>query len=553
MERPDDMRVQAPEPTMVIALLSGVALGLAFPEPGWPGLAWVAPGGLLLCGAGRDGWGRVRAGLVGGLGFNLVALRWLLNIPFPGGAVAAWLALSAYLAAFLAGWLWWCWSLMPGAGSATGGRSTWIGTVDRLLAASWLTRTVWLVGVAAGWVTAEMVVGRLFSGFPWTALGVTQFRMIPVAQLAAWTGVPGISFVLVWVSASLALAGLRVAREPSARWGWMTEARLPLLVAVALASAGILRLEPDPEGGRELHLALVQPSIPQQLIWDHTKDEERFEQMLQLSELALRGEPDVLVWPESALPSFTETHYRAVTNLVATHQVWMVFGAEDSELRPSATEEAFDYFNAAFLLSPDGRLAGSYRKQHLVIFGEYVPLVRWLPFTKWLTPIEAGFTPGTGPVTFALRRPDVRLSVLICFEDVFAPQVRRHAAQGPDLLLNLTNNGWFGRGSAQWQHAANAVFRAIENGLPLVRCTNDGLTCWIDRFGRVRQWLGQNSGDIHAPGFLQVRVPLPPAAAPGGNTFYSQHGEVFGWGCLVWTLIASGIRWWRRSSRRSGG
>lgn len=533
---------------MAASVVCGLALGVAFPDPGWAGLAWIAPGGMLLAAAGQGGWGSFRVGYAAGLAFNLVALRWILNIPFPVGAVAGWIALAAYLALFQGVWVCACCRLLPAPPVGGSEAVRWAATMDALLAGSWVRRTGWTLTVAAVWVGLEMIQSRLFSGFPWTALGVTQFRLVPLTQLAAWTGVAGLSFLLVWTAASLSLALVRLAREPSARWGWMSEVRVPLLVVAALGCAGMLRLEPDPAGGPALRLALVQPSIPQKLIWDREKDGERFDHILRLSELAVQGQPDVLVWPESALPDLTEANYRAITNLVIRHRVWMVLGADDAESRRGTKGEETDYFNAAFLLTPQGRVAASYRKQHLVIFGEYVPLVRWLPLIRYVTPIDAGFTEGAGPVVFSLDRPAVRMSPLICFEDVFAPQVRRHAADTVDILLNVTNNGWFGRGSAQIQHAANATFRAIENGLPLVRCTNDGLTCWIDRYGRVRQWLGEKGGDLHAAGFLQVNVPLGGARS---GTFYSRHGEVFGWGCAALAgLAALAVR--RGTTTRAG-
>ncbi|MCZ7637214.1 MAG: apolipoprotein N-acyltransferase [Verrucomicrobia bacterium] len=258
---------------------------------------------------------------------------------------------------------------------------------------------------------------------------------------------------------------------------------------------------------RELRLALVQPSIPQRLLWDDREATNRFRQLLDLSSLALAAQPHLLVWPEASLPNLSDADYRALIDLIAHHRIWMILGADDAERRP---EGGFDAYNSAFLFDPTGHYRTTYRKQRLVIFGEYIPLERWLPFLKHFTPIEGSFTPGPGPVPFVLTNPPVNLSVLICFEDVFARDTRLHVTPDTDFLLNLTNNGWFGESAAQYQHAANAVFRAIENGVPLVRCANNGLTCWIDERGRLRQALGWPDGNIYAPGFLSVRLPLGP-------------------------------------------
>src|SRR2546430_2548120 len=125
----------------------------------------------------------------------------------------------------------------------------------------------------------------------------------------------------------------------------------------------------------------------------------------------------------------------------------------------------------------------------------------------------------------------VKLCVLICFEDVIPGLTRQSANDDIDFLLNLTNDGWFGESAAQWQQAANGVFRAVENGLPLVRCTNNGLTCWIDSRGRLREILRSESGDVYGPGFLVAKIPLPSAGQRRKPTFYHRHGDWFGWGC----------------------
>ena len=201
-----------------------------------------------------------------------------------------------------------------------------------------------------------------------------------------------------------------------------------------------------------------------------------------------------------------------------------------------------DYFNAAFLFDPDGRFVATYRKRHLVVFGEYLPLARALPFLRRIIPVPGDFTPGDRAGSFELSEPRARLSPLICFEDVIPGLTRRSAGDDTDLLLNLTNDGWFGQSAAQWQQAANAVFRAVENGLPLVRCTNNGLTCWIDSRGRLRQVLRSESGSVYAAGFMIAKIPLSPAGEKREMTFYHRHGDWFGWGCVILSAVACAVR-----------
>ncbi len=164
-----------------------------------------------------------------------------------------------------------------------------------------------------------------------------------------------------------------------------------------------------------------------------------------------------------------------------------------------------------------------------MIFGEYIPLVRWLPFLRWLTPVGDGFTPGDRVVPFNLTGLGASISPLICFEDAFPQEARSHAGPDTDFLVNLTNDGWFGDGPEQKQHAEMAVFRAVENGVPLVRCTNNGLTCWIDAQGRIRE-IHETGGSIYGPGFIAPEIPL--RGPDRGRTFYNQHGDWLGGGAV---------------------
>ena len=588
-----------------VALLGGATLALAFPLPGVAGLAWFAPGLILLATLGAPRGTAFRLGYLAGLAHNLISLRWLLHIPFPAGAIAGWLALSAYVALYPALWTWLCWRLLPGlenslsrqplAGSlrrhssaaangdsgepADRGEETaspaWRAALASVAERSWAQRTLWALACATAWVATEIAVGRLFTGFPWNPLGASQYRLLPIIHIAAFTGVHGVSFLVVWVAVALFIGGLRLAlrvTEPdrgltpaspwrqtlppvttprgpfvSFRFALLADLGVPLLAVMVVAYSGARALVQPRSAEREIKLALVQPSIPQRLIWDPAETTNRFHKLMDLSALALASKPDVLVWPEAALPSFSDANYRALTNLIAAHHTWMVFGADDFIRRPDGE---YDAYNSAFLFDPAGQYVATYHKQLLVIFGEYVPLARWLPFTKYLTPIEGSFASGDRPVTFETTSPVAHFSVLICFEDVFGRDARKHVEPDTDFLLNLTNDGWFGESSAQWQQAANAVFRAVENGVPLVRCTNNGLTCWIDELGRIRDGLGLKDGNIYQPGFLSLRLPMRPAGTANAPTFYRQHGDLFGWGCVVWVVFIVGLRWSIQRNRR---
>ncbi len=520
------------------ALAGGALLGLAFPTPGWAGLAWLGPGLLLFGAIGLPPGAAFRYGWLAGLVHFLVTLRWLLHIPFPAGAVAGWLALSAYCAVYPGLWIWLSLRVLK---LGADGPDPFRFGVSEFTGRQWFTRLRQLLFVAALWIALEMVLARFLTGFPWCPLGLTQWRNAPLIQLASVTGVYGVSFLLVWFSGSLAAAVAGVAQRPANRFGWTADLRGPLFVLLIVVGIGFNRAVRLPAADtRPLTLALVQPSIPQELIWDSEANPARFEKVFKLSQQALATRPDVLVWPEGSLPDMTREQLTDMTKLFAGSDTWWIFGSADAEAAPPEDGAKWRHYNSAFLFTPDGRYADTYRKRRLVIFGEYIPFERTLPFMKWLTPIGASFTPGPGPGWFHLgSATNVNVAPMICFEDVFPHHTRAHVSPETDFVLELTNNGWFGESGAQWQHCASAVFRAVENGVPVVRCTNNGITCWIDEFGRMGALFSEGDGNVYGAGFLLTTVPLRPEGSLRDLTWYHEHGDAFGWSCVV--IAAGGI------------
>jgi apolipoprotein N-acyltransferase len=409
------------------------------------------------------------------------------------------------------------------------------------LGSGWSRRTLWALFGATAWVALEMIVARIFGGFPWNLLGDSLYRMGPLIQIASITGVYGVSFLIVWTSLSILSAAVRLLRAPAMRSVWLAELFLPILTVALLFAFGSYRMMHGPAATRTIKVAFVQPSIPQTLIWDESNDDERFRDLVRLSEEALTNKIDLLLWPEAAVPKklrYDKDTYEAVTGLARNHHVWMIIGADDMEPRPGAKSvEDIDFYNSSFLINPEGRIARSYRKRALVIFGEYIPLERVLPLFKWFTPVQGGFTRGERAIPFELDSPQAKTSVLICFEDTFPHLAREYVEPDTDFLVNLTNNGWFGEGAAQWQHAAAALFRAVENGRPLLRCSNNGLTCWLDEYGRIREIFRDAHGTIYGSGYMISEIPLFSTGERPATTFYNLHGDVFGWSCVVITAL----------------
>lgn len=517
------------------AALGGLLLTAAFPSLGLAWLAWIAPGMILFSALGTSGARAFRIGFAGGVAHFLSSLYWLLYMPLtwhglPLAPCLGWLALSAYCALFPGIWAWLCWRIFPGPAN-----------LENFLALGWIKRSGWAFAAGAIWAALEFVRGTFLTGFPWNFVGASQFRVLPLIQIASVTGILGVSFLVVWTSVALAGVAAALTKRLTSVRLW-AHAGLPLVVVMATGCWGFLQLVPPAVKTKELKVAMVQPGIPQTEIWDPSRDQARFETVLDLSKKALAQKPQLLLWPESAAPDLSQETQDAISQFVHANKVWLVFCAGTMEPAPSG---GMAIYNSSLICGPDGSLGNIYHKRRLVIFGEYVPLVHWLPFLKFLTDIGDNIEPGERPVNFDMTDPSVKMSVLICFEDMFAQEAREHAGPGVDFLVNLTNDGWFGHASEQWQQAAGGIFRAVENGIPILRCTNDGITCWADAHGRVRQVLGEGR-NVYAPGFMVADVPL---RNPGNReqTIYNRFGDWFPIGCSMIGLVCLGSTFLRRN------
>jgi apolipoprotein N-acyltransferase len=520
-----------------LAIAAGLALAMSFPKWGVAGLAWVAPGLMLASAMGTSSKEAFRLGFIAGLANWLVGIYWLLLIPVKFAPIVGWLLLCTFLSLYMGAWVWLSWKtypLVPKSEIAVRDAPAWF------YGSNALQRVVWSFGCAAFWVAMEVIQGRFLSGFPWNFLGTSQYKMLPLIQFASYTGVYGVSFLVVWFSVSLMCAIIALIQTPANRWYTVRELFLPASVVVIAMTSGFSSLRQPEKPARTIRMALIQPSIPQTVIWDPEGAAPRFRQLIALTKDALAENPEVVVWPEAAVPAhFDEEIREIISGLAKQSKTWVIFGADDRE----ASETKTNYYNSAFAVSPDGKVLGSYRKRQLVMFGEYVPFSRYLPFLKDFTQVYGEFTPGRAPMPFHLDTLGVTTSVLICFEDLFPHLGREYVSTNMDFLLNLTNNGWFGESAAQWQHAVGAVFRAIENGLPLVRCANNGLSCWVDPEGGMHDiYFPDGTKDIYRAGYKIVSVPIFKKQTRE-LTYYTKHGDVFGWACVAFTVVFPLSRW----------
>lgn len=503
------------------AVLTGLLLAAAFPPLELREAAWIALVPLLVAVRFVSPRDALR------LGFAAGALGWLLSIHWLSRVtVAGWCLLSLYCALYVGAAAWFAarWWRRHGT--------------DRFL-----PNLAFMAGLAAWWAGLEWVRSHFATGFPWNALGVSQYRNAALLQVAAWGGVYAVSALIVWVNAGIAATVLRYA-ERGGRWGRRPHPELFaafLLVALAFAG-GVYRIRGMDLGETRLRAALIQTNIPQDDKWDEAKVELIYQRLRDLTLAALHSGPlDLVIWPESALPDDVRSSppsYDLVYTL-CTNGVPILVGSMDTEWPDAGPPR---YFNSTFLFDAEGMLAGAYDKRHLVPFGEYVPLRRLLPFMKAMTPIPDSFTPGRTSTVFRLSSPPVSFSALICFEDTVAPLARTSVRNGARLLVNQTNDAWFDPSSASRQHMAQCVLRCVENAVPAVRVANTGVTCHIDRRGAVRAILADDRGGTVFEGFIPVTVEVPPDDMP--LTFYTRHGDLFAVTALL-AGLATALALWR--------
>ena len=392
------------------------------------------------------------------------------------------------------------------------------------------------------WVALEYLRTYLLSGFPWAVIGYSQHRLLPFVQIAELTSVYGVSFLIVGVNA--VFSRMLHADAPEKRRGLLVWATAATTLVCACLGFGFWRLNdldtPERPGTRPLTVALIQGNIPQELKWDNTFKDETigvYRDLTAKAAVTAKGAggegPDLVVWPETAAPFYFQSDSRRafeVRSIARDVGVPILFGCPAFNRH----ENRLRYLNRAYLLSDQGEVLGFYDKLHLVLFGEYNPL----PVITKLVSGAGDFSPGEDLVTF--RFPGGAFGVVICFEGIFPALDRRFVAEGAELLVNITNDAWFGKTSAPYQHLAMVTFRAVENRVPVVRAANTGVTAVIDVTGRITARTA-----IFERDFLVETVRVG-----DGGTFYTRHGDLFAQACSAAAAILLGIAFVRARRER---
>jgi apolipoprotein N-acyltransferase len=339
----------------------------------------------------------------------------------------------------------------------------------------------------------EVFCSWLFTGFPWLTLS-TAFAFQPAwTQAASLVGAYGLSAFYA-VAAFAAAAACLESGKPR-----LTAAAVALGILLALPGYGMFRLAPTPEREEQpLSLIMVQGNIDQSLKWERAFQKATLDHYLALSKEALSAcasspscpKPELLLWPETAMPFYFQQHNEyadTIRRFATDNGVYLAFGAP----AVSRDSHSTSLLNRLYMLSPSGSTAGFYDKEHLVPFGEYTPFATSIPFLSDVLQ-GMGFIPGMHNESLRLRRqgnPDLLLGALICYEAIFPALAQERVEQGAEILINVSNDGWFRKSSAPLQHLAHAVLRCVEQSRSLARATNTGITAVIDPYGRITAYL----------------------------------------------------------------
>ncbi len=498
---------------IISAVASGLLLTGSFPKIGIYWLAWLAFVPLLAALRNLSFKNGFRLGFLAGLVHYLTLIYWLSCTMKTYGHLPLYLCVpvlflfSSYLALYVA---------------------VFSATLTRLCRKP----LICLFMIPVLWVSLEYLRSFLFSGFPWELIGYSQFNNLRIIQISDIFGVYGVSFLIALSNAAIFLAFLYLTKK-----NWQEEVVSKSIATVSITffilifglawSYGKWRIQSIDNlisASPSVSITIVQGNIEQAKKWDIAFQNETTKKYVKLSLLAKEHKPDLVVWPETATP-FYLLHNTRLSNMVQKGiydtDADFLIGSPSFVRRKNSVE----YYNSAYLIGSDGKVSGKYDKVHLVPFGEYVPFKKWLPFLGKMVEQVGDFRPGSKGNTISFR--NCGLGLQICYEIIFPDLSRAMAKNNALLLVNITNDAWFGRTSAPYQHFSMAVFRAVENRRSLIRSANTGISGFIDPAGRI---IAQT--DLFQEAIMTRSIPLLHK-----TSFYTRFGDMFAIACLATTLL----------------
>ncbi len=401
--------------------------------------------------------------------------------------------------------------------------------------------TVALLASPFVWVAVEFARARV-TGFPWDLLGYTQIDNFTLDKIAPWSGVFGISLVVAIVNMLWALAAAK----------WRSRSRILMLACAAVVSVAMILVEfegPSPGADQASDTAvLVQENLSVGAGMQRASESKdamlssfrALSQHPNFGKTSAGAAPELIAWPESPAEFIdSDAGYREFMESLARSSSAPVL-ADDLSFGPRNQDGTYSLYNSATFFRPDGSYGGRYDKIHLVPFGEYVPYKPLFFFTGHLLD-GLPFIPGTQRVLFGENGR--KIGVFICYESIFGDEIRQFVREGAQVLVNLSDDGWYGDTSAPWEHLDMVRMRAIENRRWVLRATNTGVTASIDPYGRIVDQMPR-----HVRGALLARFNFL-----SGETFYTRHGDWIAWLCALATaaLLAPSLMWMRAAAAKT--
>lgn len=501
----------------MLALCSALLLILAFPNfEVWP-FAWIALVPLLFVASRSHTWPTFFAGWIFGIVFFYCTCYWLTYSMINFGGFPAGLAYAA---------------LIPGA-FVIGIFPAFFAYILAKAIRRWGIHAVFLAPIL--WAAFEWA--RLQStGQLWNAIGYSQAYHPQLIWTARFGGVYAVGFMILLVNAVIAYAIIQRTRRS------FLVALATLIVVSTLGVYGNSGTNRPTATAAEAYVVAVQPNVPMTLVKSVAEMRQLADHHFTVSEQALNtlsqdGKTRLVIWPESPMYfSYGSDGLlrERIANFAKQHRAFVLLNSQ--EVAPND-----GLYNSAVLINEEGRLVSQYDKIRLLPFGEYVPLPRWLPGAGLITAIVGDFTPGTEYRQMQIG--PVRAGTFICIESAYPYIARQFARDGADVLINISNDGYLGPTAVVRQHLANAVFRAVENGRPVLRVTNTGVTAFITEHGEVTDSTSTYRHDVRV--WHVVR-------SPDTQTFYTSAGDLFVWICVVISLLVFIVTTFKRE-RQAGG
>ncbi|MFC2171874.1 apolipoprotein N-acyltransferase [Acidobacteriota bacterium] len=506
----------------VLAVLSALSFYAAFPPLEFSLLAWIGPGLLILTAVGARLKQAFVLGFLSGLLFHLLSLSWIVETLSSHGefkkiwAVSTLFLLAVILAIY--------WAIFTAA----------LSVFDRI----W-PRYGFLLAPPL-WVGLEFARTYVLTGFPWNLLGYSQYSFLSLIQIASICGVYGVSFIVVGLSSTLCALCIRRIRPPEILLAlyFTIIVALPFVAGLVMLSRSLNELPFQP-----LKVACIQTNTPQERKWDSGSIVQIFAEHKKMTKAASGRGSRLVLWSESSVPldfESTAWYQKEVTELARLEGIDILLGSTHAEISPVPPEnlaitsgddrlkaiQMVRYFNSAFMVHQDGSVGSRYDKMHLVPFSEYNPYRNVFWFFPRLVNAASDFTQGT---TFVINQTgSYSHGTFICYEAIFPDIPRVYTRKGAHVLVNITNDAWFGESAAPTQHFLASVFRAVENRRWVVRCANTGISAFIDPNGRIHA----------ATDLMEQTILIGEVRAVDSMSWYTRHGDVFAW---IMSLLSAAL------------